>query len=190
MTGLLIPVDPAMLQRSQAKEIAMAPDGTVSITESPEDFRAKVTAQVVEGKPTFFKLEAQLPQQGRTDTPVAASDKMWVVLKTYGQDGENGLHAHPNEDHSFVVLQGAATFYGPNDETRTIGKNEGVLLPHDTFYWFKASGDEPLVMIRIGAAAFDGVDRHGRIAPDGSEMRGDSAENKQVELVMSDRWFR
>jgi hypothetical protein len=44
-------------------------------------------------------------------------------------------------------------------------------------------------MIRIGAAAFDGVDRHGRIAPDGSEMRGDSVENNQVELIMSERWF-
>jgi predicted ATPase/DNA-binding winged helix-turn-helix (wHTH) protein len=42
----------------------------------------------------------------------------------------------------------------------------------------------------LGAAAFDGVDRHGRIGPDGSEMRGDSVENKQVELIMSDRWFR
>jgi mannose-6-phosphate isomerase-like protein (cupin superfamily) len=165
----------------------MPPDGTVTIAQRPEDLRASVKAQIVEGKPTFFKLEAQLPKQGRTDTPLAASDKMWVVLKTYAADGENGLHAHPNEDHTFVVLQGEATFYGPNGETRTIGKNEGVLLPHGTLYWFKATSDEPLVMVRIGAAAFDGVERHGRIGP---EMRGDSVENKQVELIMSDRWFR
>ena len=91
----------------------MPPDGTANIAQSPEDLRTKVKAQVVGGKPAFFKLEAQLPRQGRTDTPVAASDKMWVVLKTYAADGENGLHAHPNEDHSFVVLQGEATFYGP-----------------------------------------------------------------------------
>src|SRR5690349_13547126 len=58
-----------------------------------------------------------------------------------------------------------ATFYGPKGETRTIGKNEGVLLPHGTLYWFKATSDEPLVMVRIGAAAFDGVDRHGRMRP-------------------------
>ena len=56
---------------------------------------------------------------------------MWVVLKTYAADGENGLHAHPSEDHTFVVLQGEATFYGPNDKTRTIGKNEGVPLPQE-----------------------------------------------------------
>ena len=73
---------------------------------------------------------------------MAASDKMWVVLKIYAADGENGLHPHPNEDHTFVVLQGEAKFYGPNHETRTIGKNEGVLLPHGTFYWFKATSDE------------------------------------------------
>jgi mannose-6-phosphate isomerase-like protein (cupin superfamily) len=65
---------------------------------------------------------------------MTASDKMWV----YAADGENGLHPHPNEDHTFVVLQGEAKFYRPNDETRTIGKNEGVLLPYGTFYWFKS----------------------------------------------------
>ena len=63
-------------------------------------------------------------------------------------------------------------------------------MPHGTFYWFKATSDEPLVMARIGVAAFDGVDRYGRINPDGNEMRGDSVENKQVELIMSARWFR
>ena len=90
----------------------MPPDGTATIAQSPENLRAKVKEQAAEGKPTFFKLEAQLPQQGRTDTPLAASDKMWVVLKTYAADGENGLHAHPNEDHSFVVLQGEERFTG------------------------------------------------------------------------------
>jgi mannose-6-phosphate isomerase-like protein (cupin superfamily) len=110
----------------------MPPDRTTNIAQTAEDLRAKVKAQVVETKPSFFRLEAQLPRQGRTDTPLAALEKMWVVLKTYAADGENGLHAHPNEDHTFVVLQGEATFYGPNDETKTIGKNEGVLLPHGT----------------------------------------------------------
>jgi quercetin dioxygenase-like cupin family protein len=88
----------------------MPPDGTTNIAKSPEDLRAKVQSQDVGSKPSFFKLEAQLPKQGRTDTPLAASEKMWVVLKTYAADGENGLHAHPNEDHTFVVLQGEATF--------------------------------------------------------------------------------
>ena len=111
---------------------------------------------------------------------MAASDKMWVVWKIYAADGENGLHPHPNEDHTFVVLQGEAKFYRPNHETRTIGKNEGVLLHTVRFIGSKATSDELLVMVHIGAAAFDGVDRHGRINPDGSEMPGDPVENKQV----------
>jgi hypothetical protein len=32
---------------------------------------------------------------------------MWVVLKTYAADGENGLHAHPNEDHTFECADSA-----------------------------------------------------------------------------------
>ncbi len=95
----------------------MPPEGTATIAKSPEDLHTKVRSQVVDARPSFFRLEAQLPKQGRTDTPVAASDKIWVVLKTYAADGENGLHAHPNEDHTFIVLQGEATFYGPNGET-------------------------------------------------------------------------
>jgi hypothetical protein len=69
---------------------------------------------------------------------MAVSDKMWVVLKIYAADGENGCIPIPTENHTFVVLKGEAKFYGPNRETRTIGKNEGVLLPHGTFYWFKS----------------------------------------------------
>src|SRR3954468_15890954 len=49
-------------------EIAM-PDGAATIAQSPEDLRAKINEQITEGKPAFFKLEAQLPAQGRTDTP-------------------------------------------------------------------------------------------------------------------------
>ena len=88
--------------RCSQRGLATPPDGTATIAQSPEDLRARVKAQIVKGKPTFFTLEAQLPKQGRTDTPLAASDKMWVVLKTYAADGENGLHAHPNEDHTFA----------------------------------------------------------------------------------------
>ena len=51
----------------------MPPDGTATIAQSPEDLRAKVNAQVIEGKPAFFKLEAQLPKQGRTPHRYPAS---------------------------------------------------------------------------------------------------------------------
>ncbi len=156
---------------------------------TPKEMEATLASQIRQGQPTFFQMQAQLPSQGRTDTPLAATDAMWVVLKTYAACGENELHAHPHEDHTFVVLQGSALFHGPNGEERTIGLHEGVLLPRGTFYWFRALGEEPLVMIRIGSATAQGADRFARISIDGRPMEGNSVENKEVELKLSDRWF-
>lgn len=164
---------------------------TGHIVQSTEDMRAQIDAQAaVKGQPSFFHLRAQLPRQGRTDTPMAATDRMWVVLKTYASDGENELHAHPNEDHVFLVLQGEADFYGPKGETRRVGKHDGVLLPRGTFYWFRAVGDEPLVMARIGAVVDATQDALARIDIKGDPMDGNSVANKQVELILhKDRWF-
>jgi mannose-6-phosphate isomerase-like protein (cupin superfamily) len=165
------------------------PDAAESYVQDPQAMRQVLQGKIKSAQPTFFKLEAQLPTQGRTDTPMAATEKQWVVLKTYAACGENELHAHPNEDHTFVVLQGRAVFYGPEGEEKVIGLHEGVLLPHGTFYWFRALGDEPLVMVRVGSAAFEGRDRFARINRDGQPMEGNSAENKEVELILSERWF-
>lgn len=167
-------------------------DTTVTghISDNTDDMRAQIKAKAaVAGQPSFFHLRAQLPLQGRTDTPMAATDRMWVVLKTYAHDGENELHAHPNEDHVFLVLQGEADFYGPKEETRRVKKFDGILLPRGTFYWFRALGEEPLVMIRIGSATAEGADRFARIAIDGRPVEGNSVENKEVELKLSNRWF-
>lgn len=164
---------------------------TSHIVEDTEDMRAQLDAQAaIKGQPSFFHLRAQLPRQGRTDTPMAATDRMWVVLKTYASDGENELHAHPNEDHVFLVLQGEADFYGPKGEIKRVVKHDGILLPRGTFYWFKAVGDEPLVMARVGAVVDAAKDALARINSQGQPMDGNSAENKQVELILDpNRWF-
>ena len=142
-------------------------------------------------QPKFFRMEALLPTQGREDIPMAKAGSMAVVLKTYAKAGENELHAHLNEDHTFIVLQGEAEFYGPNGETRRAVRNEGVLLPRGTFYWFRSCGDDPLVMARIGAATEPGADTTMRVNIKGEYMDPMSAENKEVPLVLSkDNWFR
>jgi quercetin dioxygenase-like cupin family protein len=163
---------------------------TGHIVEGTEDMRAQIEAQAAVGnQPSFFHLRAQLPKQGRTDTPMAATDRLWVVLKTYASDGENELHAHPNEDHVFLVLQGEADFYGPKGELKRVKQHDGILLPRGTFYWFKAVGDEPLVMARVGALVDASQDRLGRINSQGQPMDVNSAENKQVELILGESWF-
>jgi len=160
------------------------------VANSTDEMRQKVAEQSKAVGPSFFHLKARLPKQGRTDTPMAATDRMWVVLKTYANDGENELHAHPNEDHVFLVLQGEADFYGPNKEVRRVTKNDGVLLPRGTFYWFKAVGDEPLVMARVGAVVDAAKDALGRIDSQGRDMDGYAPTNKTQQVILhEDRWF-
>lgn len=142
-------------------------------------------------KPSFFHMRARLPKQGRTNQVLSASRYMNVVLKTYASGGENELHAHTNEDHLFVILQGAATFYGPRGESRVVAKNDCVLMPAGAYYCFHAKEDcEPLVMLRVGAALDPDADILARVDGEGKPFDGYSEKNKEVPLVLhEDRWF-
>ncbi len=140
--------------------------------------------------PSFFHVRARLPKKGRTNQVLGATDYMNVVLKTYASGGENEIHAHTNEDHVFVVLQGGAVFYGPNGESKEVGKNDCVLIPTGSFYRFQAKEEEPLVMLRIGAALDPSSDILARIDIDGKPFDGYSIKNKEVDYVLDeDRWF-
>jgi mannose-6-phosphate isomerase-like protein (cupin superfamily) len=154
----------------------------------PDIFQS-LQSKIRPGVPSFFEVNARLPSVGRADAPLAASENMTVVLKCYASGGENAMHAHVNEDHVFVVLQGAARFHGPHDEVRVVGALGGVMLPKGTYYRFEATGGEPLVMLRVGCVSEAGADIHARLGIDGTPMAGDSKENKQVRPVMSDRYF-
>lgn len=134
-------------------------------------------------KPTIFRLGAQLLDQGRTDTPLAVTDDLTLRLKVYASGGENELHAHPQEDHVFVILQGSARFYGPEGEESELGAYEGIMLPKGTFYWFTATSEEPLVLIRVGTPDRSKQSEPYRINRDGEPMEGDSKENKKVPVV-------
>src|SRR6476620_3078435 len=127
-------------------------------------------------KPTMFRLHAQLLDQGRSNTSLAETDNMWATLKVYASGGENGLHTHPHEDHMFVVMQGTARFFGPNDETVDLGKFQGIMLPAGAYYKFQSTSEEPLVLMRVGCRAGT-QDPAGRLNIAGEPMPGDSKEN-------------
>jgi len=71
-----------------------------------------------------------------------------------------------------------------------VGANEGVTIPRNTLYSFRATGDENLVLLRIGtpieaSLAEDSKDYPGvpkatlfRNDAKGAEFGGDSKENK------------
>lgn len=102
-------------------------------------------------KPDFFKMHAQLLDAGNTETPLAVGEHLWLKIKVYAKGGENQLHAHPYQDHSFIVLAGRARFHGPRGEEKELGPNDGIFLPKGCFYWFETISEEPMVLLRVGA---------------------------------------
>ncbi len=139
--------------------------------------------------PYVFALKGQLLEQGRTDSVLAATDDLTIRLKIYASGGENELHAHPHEDHSFMILQGSARFFGPEGEEIELGPYQGIMLPKGNLYRFYATSDEPLVMIRVGNPNHTKQPPPGRINAKGEEMRGDSKENKHVDIIFKDEYF-
>jgi mannose-6-phosphate isomerase-like protein (cupin superfamily) len=149
---------------------------------------AKQDKKVAAKKASFFKMRAQLLDKGRTNTLMAKTDNMWAMLKVYASGGENGLHTHPNEDHTFLVLQGKARYYDADGGHTDVGKHEGIMLPAGAYYWFEAISKEPLVLIRIGCRVGP-QDASGRLNARGEPMPGDSKENKRVPVVYRDGEF-
>lgn len=103
-------------------------------------------------KPQFFKLRAQLLDEGRDQHVVAETENMEVRLKVYASGGENGLHNHTDEDHFHLVLDGAARFYGPRGEYQDCQKYQGIMLPAGSYYRFHAISEEPLILLRVGCS--------------------------------------
>jgi mannose-6-phosphate isomerase-like protein (cupin superfamily) len=135
----------------------------------------KSTAQVYNFRTPYLK-------QGRTTDLRAKTDLMTVMVKVYAEGGENAMHYHSTEDHTFFVLEGQATFHlGEYDNTVVVNRYEGVMLPKGAVYCFESSGEGNLVMIRIGATPPG--PRNERLAPDGHPLPGDSLENKSVERI-------
>ncbi|MEW6632909.1 MAG: cupin domain-containing protein [Pseudomonadota bacterium] len=138
-----------------------------------------------------FKLRCRLPTQGRADMVAAATPTLSIVLKAYASGGENTLHAHHNEDHAFIVLQGFATFYGERDAVLgKVGRLEGIMIPQGALYRFEAGTEEPLVLLRVGSILPGTQNEGSRRSADGSVNDSFSAKNKTVELILSaDRMF-
>jgi len=148
------------------------------------DIWRKLQAMSERTTPSAFSLRTPLLKQGRSDTPLAATEQLTLVLKVYASGGENELHAHPQEDHAFIVLQGRAAFFGPAGEQLTLTPLQGIMLPRGSLYRFHAEGGEDLVLLRVGTPANHKMPRPTRVDRDGLAMQGDSKENKTVERII------
>jgi mannose-6-phosphate isomerase-like protein (cupin superfamily) len=136
--------------------------------------------------PEFFKLRAPLLAEGRSDQKITSTDTMQVRLKVYASGGENALHNHTDQDHFHLVLQGRGTFFGPRGEEREVGQYEGVMLPKGCFYRFLSSGDEPLVLLRVGCKV---PGEKNRLNVYGDPLPANSAENGKIAPVLKEGAF-
>ncbi len=98
----------------------------------------------------FSMRNLPLLEQGTSYDPLATAENLWVNIKVYASGGENALHSHGGEDHSFIVLQGKANFTFGDGSLATVGKFEGVMIPKNVQYRFEADETENLVMLRVG----------------------------------------
>jgi len=134
-------------------------------------------------KATVFNLRTPYLTQGRTTDMRARTDLMTVMVKVYAEGGENGMHAHTTEDHTFIVIEGQATFrVDTDDNIKVVNKWEGIMLPKGVYYRFESTGNENLVLIRAGATPLD-APRNERLGVDGKPLPSDSKENGRVERI-------
>jgi mannose-6-phosphate isomerase-like protein (cupin superfamily) len=154
-----------------------------------EDIVAQQVSKVQKDKPSGFKVSAQLLDQGRTDTVLAASAGLTVRLKVYASGGENALHTHVNEDHVFILLAGSAEFHNETGFLANLKQHEGILIPKGSFYKFHATSTEPLVMLRIGSPNESFLGLEGRVNTHGDKAHADSSQNMTQEVVFKANEF-
>lgn len=158
---------------------------------SADDVRTVPAAKTDEPISSAYKLRAQMLKQGRSDQKIAKTDNMTVRLKVYASGGENGLHAHMDEDHTFLVMQGSARFYDKDGNTTDVARLGGIMIPAGAYYYFHATSEEPLVLYRVGCKipGAEGKPRT-RLNINGGDMPGHSPENKQVPVIVKEgEWF-
>lgn len=142
-----------------------------------------------ENKAQIVQLKTQLVSEGHTRHMLAETDLMTLRIHCYAPGiGENALHAHTKEDHIFLILQGTAQFMTGRDGKTVLnaGKNHAVVLPAGSYYQFCNSGQDPLVMARIGAGS-DKADQ--RLNPDGTAIPGRAHEQGAAKPVLVEGAF-
>ena len=105
-------------------------------------------------KTTFhsFEVRPNLLAKGKTTARLATTDIMTVGVQVVAGGGETNLHAHANEDATWLVLNGRVRFYTTGDEVvGEYGRYEGVVIPRGVPYWFESASEENLVVVRIAA---------------------------------------
>jgi mannose-6-phosphate isomerase-like protein (cupin superfamily) len=129
-----------------------------------------------------FSLKTPYMKQGRVTQLVAETANMWIHTKINAEGGENEIHAHLDEDHSFIVLEGEMSVFDEKGNELQVKQYQGVMIPKGAYYRYLNTGSGNLVVIRIGAGV-KGQPQGGeemRVRPDGRPLAAGSVENKTL----------
>lgn len=134
-------------------------------------------------KATTFSIKGPYLSEGRVNIDLARTDLLWLSLKINAEGGENAVHTHMNEDHSFIVLEGEVTFFDEHGTGTVCQQYEGIMIPKGAFYRYLNTGNRNLFLLRMGARMDADAAQDSRLKPDGSSLHSDTAENFHVDGV-------
>ena len=129
-----------------------------------------------------FSLKTPYMKQGRVTQLVAETANMWIHTKINAEGGENEIHSHLDEDHSFIVLEGQMSVFDETGREMKVEKYQGVMIPKGAYYRYLNTGAGNLVVLRIGAGV-KGQSQGGeamRVRPDGRPLPAESVDNKTL----------
>jgi mannose-6-phosphate isomerase-like protein (cupin superfamily) len=121
-------------------------------------------------------------KQGRVTQLVAETENMWIHTKINAEGGENEIHTHLDEDHSFIVLEGEMSVFDETGREMKVRQYQGVMIPKGAYYRYLNTGEGNLVVLRIGSAVKSQPQGGAamRVRPDGRPLPAESVENKTL----------
>jgi mannose-6-phosphate isomerase-like protein (cupin superfamily) len=151
-----------------------------------------VTQTKEKPKAQKFSLRTPYMEQGRVTQLVAQTSNLRIHTKINAEGGENEIHTHLDQDHSFIVLEGEMTVFDEKGNEMVLKPYQGVMLPRGAYYRYLNTGAGNLVVLRVAAPAGE-KSRSGeavRVRPDGRPILGGSVENKTLPpLEMLGKFF-
>jgi mannose-6-phosphate isomerase-like protein (cupin superfamily) len=138
-----------------------------------------------------FSLKTPYMKQGRVTQLVAETANMWIHTKINAEGGENEIHTHLDEDHSFIVLEGEMSVFDEKGNELKVKQYQGVMIPRGAYYRYLNTGSGNLVVIRVGAG-MKGQTQGGeemRVRPDGRPLLAESVENKTLSPIEAGTFF-
>lgn len=130
-----------------------------------------------------FALRSNYLSEGRVNIDLAREDVLWLSLKVNAEGGENAIHAHNNEEHAFIVLEGEVTFFDKDGGSRVLKQYEGIMIPKGAYYRYLNTGGKNLFLLRVGAKLNNQTSDEARIRTDGTPLPSGSAENHHIDGV-------